>query len=298
MDIPLLPMPSSQQTPAPLPTVHAYRDEGPVLRDLTRWRPRLVRCTQSQDHSDQPGTRHVVKYAQGQTGTAALISEVVCHALLSAAGCTTLDAVLVCASSQFAAAHENTDVLYEIVPGIHFGTVLLDDVQPGPPPSLDHLADATELIDIWVMDTWLMNIDRSVMGNLLMRPGSSGKWDLIPADQSDCFGGATYFQDGTFVAMARTNGPAESWQPLLNQAILAHGARSVEDAIGKVRTAAECVKSACGAVPHQWWEQAGIEPAQVQRCLMDRARNIGKIVDLSRLEGLENATRGGQIIEP
>ena len=49
------------------------------------------------NHADEPGNLYVVKFLQGQTGAAALISEVICTSLYRLAGLATLDPVIICA---------------------------------------------------------------------------------------------------------------------------------------------------------------------------------------------------------
>ncbi len=85
---------------SPLPRVFAYRDHEPTI-DLARWKPHKVYCTLRADHADQPGVLFVVKFCQGRRGAAAMVSEVVCRALLSYGGLSVLEAFTVFASPNF-----------------------------------------------------------------------------------------------------------------------------------------------------------------------------------------------------
>ena len=280
----------------PLTIVHAYRDNGPMLGGLTRWKPRRVYCTRARDHADTPGTQYVVKYRQGEPGTAALISEVVCHALMEAARLQTLRAALVEVSVTFAASCRAAGLPYAVEPGLHFGTVYETDVLPGPPDDADRLSDPGELIDIWVLDSWLMNVDRDTYGNILMAQAPGAKWDLIPADQSDCLGGADLLTGGGYKRAALSRGTATSCR-ILEPVLFESGADRVRSAIERVDRARESVRAACGRIPDAWWNASGVEPDALARCLTERAHRMAEIVDVKRWEALGDASRGGHVLD-
>jgi len=184
---------------------------------------------------------------------------------------------------------------YQVVPGPHFGTVLRGDADAGPPDELDDLADPVELIDIWVFDSWVMNIDRRVYGNILLGPSSGGKLELIPADQSDCFGGAGTLASGEYLRLGQRAGAA-AWCPLVPPTILRHGAAPVRSACDRVHTTAARAGAACERVPETWWEASGVEPDGIVDCLTERARRIEGIVDVAKWEALPDATDGGRVL--
>lgn len=152
----------------PLPRVYAYRDHGPIM-EAARWKPRKVYCTQEPDHSDQPGVLCVVKLCQGLEGAAAMISEVVCRGIFQSGGIRVLDAKLVHASENFASSWRSTPGMpFEICAGLYFGTTHRGDVIAGPPPAFADVREPQEIVDIWVFDSWVCNLDRTTEGNLLM----------------------------------------------------------------------------------------------------------------------------------
>ena len=165
----------NETTPA-LATVYAREDYG-VLVAGTRWQPHRVFCTRRP--RGRRGTDYVVKYRRPDPqSAAALISEVVCHALLQRLGIRTLSALLVDVTAAFARASMRQGLVeYEIEAGLHFGTIFRPDVAPAAPETWawELLADPAELIAIWVADSWLMNLDRGVYGNLLLERAASGK---------------------------------------------------------------------------------------------------------------------------
>ena len=276
--------------------MHALRDEGPLVSP-TRWKPRLVWCGRDAGGAHEAGERYVVKYLQGQQGAAALISEVVCRALLEAGGIRVLEAALVYVSPELSASYaRKSDPDYDVQPGYHFGTVLRTDVHPGPPTSINQLAVPQESVDIWVFDSWFMNTDRPNFGNLLMAP-SGGKWHLIPADQSDCFGGAATFASGRLADVARRRGAADGG-PWLEQAILrSGGVQGIRIALEKASRASRCVSAALHQVPDDWWREARLQASQVGACLEERARRLHQIVDLKKWRGLSDAIRGGRVLD-
>jgi len=54
------------------------------------------------------------------------------------------------------------------------------------------------LLHLWVLDTWFNNIDRELHGNTLLEV-ARGQFDLIAADQSDCFCGAKIADDYPYI---------------------------------------------------------------------------------------------------
>lgn len=277
-------------------TVYAYRDDG-WMADLTRWKPRRVHCTQRPDHSDRPGVLHAVKYRQGKEGTAALISEVLCNKLLRAGGVLVLDARLVHVSPEFAASYvTKTEIPYTINVGLHFGTVLRGDVGDGPPPSINTVADPRDILDIWAFDSWLCNTDRNTHGNLLLALDRSGKFRLIAADQSDCFGGAGRLADGGWQTRLAGSNRAETvdfWDAAILQA---GGASALRDSVEKVRRAWGVIDEAIGAVPPGWWNCASVDASLIKRALDDRLRRLPDILNIEQWEGLNNEFRQGRLL--
>jgi hypothetical protein len=177
---------------SPLPIVYAYTDQG-ILMEGTRWKPHRVSCTLHADHRDRPGELYAVKFCPGRNGAAAMISEVVCRELMRRADICVLDAAIVHASEGFVASWNNAPGEHEaLAPGAYFGTRYRTDVISGPPPDFESLEDPRQIVDIWVIDTLVCNLDRNNEGNLLLMPVRQSM-RLIAADQSDCFCGADSF---------------------------------------------------------------------------------------------------------
>lgn len=281
-----------------LPVVFAYRDQGPVLKAITNWCPRRVYCTQREDHSDAPGTEYVVKFRQGSRGAAALISEVVCGCLFEAAGTRVPEAALVRVSGGLARSYASSGLHYCVEPGLHFGTKFISDAQPGHLPSLtslEQLSDPQQLVDLWVLDSWVMTIDRTNYGNVLLRPDGRGRWHLVAADQSDCFCGSGCLCDNT-VGYTQS-GSRELYRFLEAAVIAAGGKRAVRKSIDRVRVAAQYLESAIARVPVAWWNEAGVDPRSVGVGLETRAHRIEEIVKISRWEGIGDAGSGGTVLD-
>ena len=216
-----------------------------------------------------------------------------------AAGVPTVDPALVHVSDAMAASYRGTmDLGYRVEPGLHFGSKRLHDVVPGPgcPLRLDNLADPQELVDIWVMDSWVMNYDRTVYGNLLMVPTEGGRWRLVAVDHSDCFGGAGRLADGTTPYHDGFRS-ADSCDFLVGAIGEAGGARAVRKSIDRVRIAARKLSTVVRWVPAQWWAEAGVAPESAARHLLERAGRIEDIVKVRQWEGLNDATKGGHVLD-
>ena len=265
----------------PLDRVYAYRDQesmGP-----TRWAPRKVYCTRTPDHQDAPGTLHVVKFCQGKHGAAAMISEVLCRELYRAGGIAVLDAFVVCASSSFADSWNGTPGLpFKINPGLYFGTRYLDDVMPGPPIPYADLEDPGQLLDIWVFDSWVCNIDRPVLGNLLMTPlGRKTRWRLIASDQSDCFCGSELFSNGEWRERMRTRPQAACVK--IPEAIADNGGTvAIQNRIEKARVALASFGAAVDQVPPDWWELAKINPEVIEEALLGRLDDLPRVLNVEQ----------------
>jgi hypothetical protein len=211
-------------------------------------------------------------------------------------GVLVLDARLVDVSPDFAASYATkTEIPYTIEAGVHFATVLRSDVENGPPPSIDFVEQPQEVVDIWAFDSWLCNIDRNTDGNLLLCPAKGGKFRLIAADQSDCFGGARCFADGSWQEVLQGRGPAETvhfWQAAIMDA---GGAAALYEAVGKVRRAGCCVDEAVAAcvsrlVGHGWDRR----PCDRQ-CSGRETPTPEDILNIKQWEGLDNDIKGGRL---
>ena len=252
-------------------------------------------CTEREDHVDAPGTEYVVKFRQGSRGAAALISEVVCGCLFDIAETRVPEPALVTVSASLARSYTTSTLLhYRVEPGMHFGTKFITDAQPGYLTSFEQLSDPQQLVDLWVLDSWVMNIDRTDFGNVLLRPDGRGHWHIVAADQSDCFCGSGRLCDGT---VAYTREGAAALYGFLEAAVVAVGGkRAVRKSIDRVRLAAQYLESAIARVPSVWWNEAGVDPGSVGAGLESRARGIEEIVKLSRWEGISDAGSGGTVL--
>jgi hypothetical protein len=264
---------------------------------LTRWKPRRVFCTTQADHADKPGIEYVVKFRQDKAGTAALISEIIGTRLLAAGGVRVLDSRLVLASDEFASSYQGkNDVSYLVSAGLHYGTILRQDVENGPPLRREDLAEPCDLLAIWAFDSWLCTTDRKSEGNLLLVPASARQFHLIAADQSDCFGGAGRFADGSWKQVLTERGAAESvsfWQGVVFDC---GGASALRDAAEKVGQAARKLEDVLAEIPPDWWKTAQLEPKEVKEALDRRQRRLTEILDIQQWEGLAHDTQGGQLL--
>jgi hypothetical protein len=265
-------------------TVYAYRDDGPMSR-LTKWKPRRIVCTKTPDHKDLPGNMYVAKYASGRQGSACVISELVCTQLLAKLGLRTLKPFIVTVNSNFAASCTSKfDFPFSVSAGEHFGTLLETDVENGPPSSIDELKDPMELILLWVADTWVGNIDRQVIGNILLQHVGQDKFQIIAADQSDCFGGTSEFCSSDFPKNFLERGRAPAPR-ILPTAIAKYGGRTaITDAIAKVQTVATEVQAVISTVPSAWWRGAAIQPSLLKEALTARLLRLSSIINPAEWE--------------
>jgi hypothetical protein len=190
-----------------------------------------------------------------------------------------LDPVIVCASEGFASScNEKSEIPYKVVVGEHFGTVHRGDVEDGPPPDYDDVADPVQLLRLWVFDTWVGDIDRDTNGNVLLAIANSGKFDVIAADQSDCFCGAETFCSGDFEKRMSRYGKAES-VGFLARIIFQHGGPSaIRSTIDEVMQCLKHIPEVISSVPKKWWEVSRIDPTTVEEALIRRADRLEDIL--------------------
>jgi len=280
----------------PLQTVFAYTDDGLIIDVPTRWSPRKVFCKDSPAQNDASGRLYAVKYRRDPISTAAAISEIVSHALLKMIGLRTLDAVLVEVSPQLSQSYRQSGILdYAIDDGLHFGTRLRLDFMPGPVKDWDFLARPEELIFIWAADCWLMNLDRSVYGNILLEQDNT-KWHLIPADQSDCLLGSSSFCDGSYTSRSRSYSSAPHL-PMLERALLEKGPAPLQRMIGLIHEASSRIPEAMTRVPSAWWSRAGITPHALEACLRERANRISVLVQIDKWKSMPYGTDGITLLD-
>lgn len=256
-------------------TVHARRDKG-YKSSESRWKPRIVVCAHATTDGDIAEYEHVVKYRHGAFGHAAAISEVICGELLDAGGLPVLQRRLVDVSPDFATSYSAPDIQidYTVVPGLHFGTSHRLDVENGPPLSEHKLATPQQLVDLWVFDTWLSNIDRQVDGNTLLALAHGSKFEVIASDQSDCFCGAGVFGSPGWVDTFLARGLAPPANKRLTDVIMARNPFCFEPAFKRLKQAFSCISASLAAVPNEWWRDAQINPGDVERALDERHQKV------------------------
>ena len=245
-------------------------------------------CTFRPDHADRPGELFVVKFLQGQSGAAALISEVVCTSLFRLAAIPTLEPAIVRASENFAASYRSTsEVPYKVIAGEHFGTVYRGDVEDGPPLQYDDVAEPGHLIKLWVFDTWVSDIDREKPGNILLTLAGFGTFGIIAADQSDCFCGAETFCSNQLSRRMSKSGIAPSIR-FLPTVIYSHGGpAAIRDAIGEVQASLKNIPTVLSWVPEEWWRTSKIVPDELEKALISRAQRLEDILKPGQWGGFD-----------
>jgi hypothetical protein len=115
------------------------------------------------------------------------------------------------------------------------------------------------------------------------------------ANQSDCFGGAGRFADGTWKRVLAEHGAAETvsfWQRVVFDC---GGASALRSAVAKVRQAARGLGDVLAAVPSAWWTEAQIDPREVQAELEQRLPRLEEIINIQQWEGLSHDIQGGHL---
>jgi hypothetical protein len=116
-------------------------------------------------------------------------------------------------------------------------------------------------------------------GNSLLVPLGEGKYDLFAVDQSDCFGGAGCFSNGSWQRAMQTRGKAEDAGCLSEAIFDCGGPEAVEGALKRADVAYSSLDSIVGEVPEVLWRESGITPPLVREELERRYRRLRPIVD-------------------
>jgi hypothetical protein len=220
------------------------------------------------------------------------ISELLAALAFKAVDFKCLEPVIVFASDDFARLCADNDAFdYNIAAGYHFGTLFRHDLESGPPTTVEQLADPLEVLRLWVLDCWLMNIDRDQHGNVMLEPAQKGKWSLVASDNSECFYGSGYFQTGDYLRRAEQSEKVkylDCFEPIVQN----HGVDSLKTTIEAAKKCAVDFRSITECVPAEWWDRSGVEPEKLEQCMRSRADRLSNICEVRKWEELANATRG------
>jgi hypothetical protein len=191
---------------------------------------------------------------------------------------------------------EIDDIDNQVPVGEHFGTAY-EEWMPvdGKSVPIGLLSRPSDLVDIWVADCILLNVDREVFGNILLEP-VSGKWRAVPADQSDCFGGSSNLASGAFLQIS-TQTRSVAGLPAVERIILDGGTKPLHDMVKRAQMATHSLPSVIATVPQYWWSQAGVNSKDVEHCIRDRIDRLSSIIDIDYWEGMANAVTGGTILD-
>lgn len=283
--------------------VYVYRDLGPILPGIpTRWSPRKTECDKSSDHLASDRVIIMVKYRRDndsmslRSSTAMSISELLCALFIKNIGLECFEPVMVHVNDHYAlSCRHDSSFSYTVIPGLHYGSIFVDDLSPAPEKVYDILERPDDLLRLWVLDSWLYNIDRATYGNAMLRK-FNGKNILIAADQSDCFGGAISFSDDSFYS--KNSCRCVDQLKDFGRIILDYGVDSMHDTADKIRYCVLNIQKYMDIVPNQWWIDSQIDKDHVMEYLSIRSDKLADICDFRRWEGAQDAIRGGTHIQP
>ena len=263
--------------------VYAKQDMHDVWGVKSRWIPRVVKCALARDSEGSDRHDYVVKYRRETPehpkfraeSAAMCISELVGTLLIRAAGLRVFEPALVYASAGIGA---------HVLEGYHYGTVYLPTTERDLPEPRDREArNPLEAVRLWVLDTWLGNIDRGVYGNTVFLPHGQ-RWDILAADQSDCFGGAGYLAGGASLKRADSAFDVGSY---FNIPVLLSddpGLTALRNAAIRVAELSHLAPIVSSRVPEQWWAEASVDPSDLVAFLTTRATNISTLCGVTEWE--------------
>ena len=275
------------------PDVEALRavSEQPLK---TRWKPVDLVCR----HGEKEVTVRT-KLARDPQSGAVSIAESVSHALLLALGFRMAEPFCVIVGDEFA--HDLT-VQYgfenPVRSGRHWGTRLMRHRVQEVKFNADligELADPSALFRLYLADVVLGNPDRLTYGNVLLARSASvsGKFDLIPIDQSDAFLHPSTMIDSQRLRARRDEAGAK---PLdgMESVLLDGGPSLVETCFAEAKALKAGIGDGLRACHDEWLNRAGVDPAALEGFLEHRVNTLESLARKEHWLGVASLNPGGQ----
>lgn len=275
------------------PDVEALRavSERPLK---TRWKPVDLACR----HGEEELTVRT-KLARDQHSGAVSIAEAVSHAFLTANGFRMAEPYCVVVGEQFA---RDLTVQYgfeePVRSGRHWGTRLMRHGVLEVEFTADlvgDLADPPALFRLYLADVVLGNPDRRTQGNVLLaRSGHhSGKFDLIPIDQSDAFLHPSTMIDSQRLRARRDEAGAKPLDGM--ESVLVDGGPSlVETCFAEVKALRDRIGDLLDACHDEWLDRADVDPATLGAFLEHRVDTLESLAQKDYWLGVASVNPGGQ----
>jgi len=248
------------------------------MGERTRWTPVLMECYQ-QGAPGNTSALYVAKLRRQEPlaeSTAACVSEVVCGALLCASSVRCAEPALVQVSEDLAGGL--TEIAgYEVVPGLHFGSLYVHVAATTVPQGVD-LVNPEDLVAIWYFDNWVCNMDRAVEGNVLY--AAEGGWRVVAIDHSDCFGGSSVLSreplDRNVQQRSRPVSMPRDFANLVAP-IAYQGLRQIGRS--KLHATRACIDDIVAQVPREWWSEIRNGPDDIVQFLEQRWQRVDAILE-------------------
>ena len=239
------------------------------------------------------------KLARDRQSGAVSIAEAVSHALLLANGFRMPEPFCVVVGEQFA---RDLTAQYgfedPIRPGRHWGTRLMrygvQEVE-FTADLVGALADPPALFRLYLADIVLGNPDRRTHGNVLLARSAShsGKFDLIPIDQSDAFLHPSTMIDPKRLRARRDEAGAK---PLdgMESVLLDLGPSLVETCFAEARALKDHIGDLLDACHYEWLDRAAVDPATLGGFLDHRVDTLESLAQKDHWLGVASVDTGGQ----
>jgi hypothetical protein len=225
------------------------------------------------------------------------VSEAVAHKILACVGLRTADAFAVIIGSELAAGlTQQFNFDPPVQPGRHWGTRLLTDVIETTVHVDDYpvLYKRDDLFLMYLVDVITAYEDRQTHGNVLFVPAiaGAGRFDVLAIDQSDCFGHPEVLRDSQRLRSARDRSYAKTFAGM-EQLVIEMRRAGIDAAVSRIVDATDCIITSIEAPPDEWYDRAGIDPADVKDFVGYRLANLETLGRLSHWRGIADIASGG-----
>jgi hypothetical protein len=263
-----------------IPIVEAVRSES-VSPVQSRWQPVDLVCVGGAEADD--GLFLVrTKLTRDRQSAAVGVSEAVGHRIFSLLGVPVAEPFQVSVGSDFAADLTGQyGFSPSVMAGTHWGTRFIKDSLESVvhPSHLSILRRPKDVLLIYFVDVLIANRDRNTNGNVLLVPVSGGRMDVIPIDQSDCFGGPDVMSsEAQMQGLARSAAaPLDGMESL----VLDLGPAAVREAFDAVVRNRDEIIASVNWVPEAWYARSAVRPDSLAAVL---ERRLGSLEELARLD--------------
>jgi hypothetical protein len=274
-----------------LAEIQAVRTKSDELPE-SRWTPVDLTCVDAD-------AREVIirtKLVRDPDSAAMCVSEAVAHRILACVGLRTADAFAVIIGGELAAGL-TTQFNFDppVQTGRHWGTKFLTAASETTvhPSDYHNLNLESDIFLLYLVDVLTAYEDRQTHGNVLFVPAADVKrLDILPIDQSDCFGHPDVLRHADRLTGIRDRSFGKAFDGM-DQLAARMGRKGIDAALERISAATACLMSAVEVPPDEWYGRAAIDPSVLRDFIAYRLKRLEELGRLSHWREIADIASGG-----